>query len=58
MVYNKVKLMGKNLSLERGVLNWIKSSDYDIKTAEHMFGTGRYIKEFLKWLKRDMRLRR
>ncbi len=23
--------------------NWIKSSDYDIKTAEHMFKTGRYI---------------
>jgi len=25
------------------VINWIKSSDYDIKTAEHMFATGRYI---------------
>jgi HEPN domain-containing protein len=43
MVYNKVKLMGKNLNLERGVINWIKSSDYDIKTAEHMFRAGRYI---------------
>lgn len=32
--------MGK----EKGsITNWIKSSDYDIKTAEHMFKTGRYI---------------
>jgi HEPN domain-containing protein len=25
------------------IKNWIKSSDYDIKTAEHMFSTRRYI---------------
>ena len=25
------------------IANWIKSSNYDIKTAEHMFKTGRYI---------------
>ncbi|MBM4135706.1 MAG: HEPN domain-containing protein [Nitrospira sp.] len=25
------------------ITNWIKSSNYDIKTAEHMFMTGRYI---------------
>jgi len=25
------------------ITNWIKSSNYDIKTAEHMFRTGRYI---------------
>jgi len=25
------------------IKNWIKSSDYDIKTAGHMFETGRYI---------------
>jgi len=25
------------------VKNWIKSSNYDIKTAEHMFMTGRYV---------------
>lgn len=25
------------------IANWIKSSNYDIKTAEHMFATGRYV---------------
>jgi HEPN domain-containing protein len=25
------------------VVNWIKSSNYDIKTAEHMLETGRYV---------------
>jgi HEPN domain-containing protein len=25
------------------ISNWIKSSNYDIKTAEHMFATGRYV---------------
>ncbi len=25
------------------ITNWIKSSNYDFKTAEHMFRTGRYI---------------
>jgi HEPN domain-containing protein len=25
------------------ITNWIKSSNYDIKTAEHMFATGRYV---------------
>ena len=34
----------KGISRKRdSILNWIKSSDYDIKTAEHMFKTGRYI---------------
>lgn len=25
------------------IANWIKSSNYDIKTAEHMFAAGRYV---------------
>ncbi len=25
------------------ILNWVKSSNYDIRTAEHMLKTGRYI---------------
>jgi HEPN domain-containing protein len=25
------------------ITNWIKSSNYDIKTADHMFKTGRYV---------------
>jgi len=25
------------------IANWVKSSDYDIKTAEHMLKTGRYV---------------
>jgi HEPN domain-containing protein len=25
------------------IANWIKSSNYDIKTAEHMLATGRYV---------------
>jgi HEPN domain-containing protein len=33
-----------NMSMENdSVRNWIKSSNYDIKTAEHMFKTGRYL---------------
>ena len=29
--------------MNKQVTNWIKSSQYDLKTAEHMFKTGRYI---------------
>jgi len=34
--------MGKS-GAKDSMANWIKSSDYDIKTAEYMFKTGRYI---------------
>jgi HEPN domain-containing protein len=29
--------------MNKHIANWIKSSQYDLKTAEHMFKTGRYI---------------
>lgn len=29
--------------MNKNIANWIKSSSYDLKTAEHMFKTGRYI---------------
>lgn len=29
--------------LKKNITNWIKSSNYDIKTADHMLKTGRYI---------------
>jgi HEPN domain-containing protein len=29
--------------MNKNIANWIKSSNYDLKTAEHMFKTGRYI---------------
>ncbi|MCL4457209.1 MAG: HEPN domain-containing protein [Nitrospirae bacterium] len=29
--------------MDKHIVNWIKSSQYDLKTAEHMFKTGRYI---------------
>jgi HEPN domain-containing protein len=29
--------------LKNNITNWIKSSNYDIKTADHMLKTGRYI---------------
>lgn len=29
--------------LRDSIKNWIKSSNYDLKTAEHMFKTGRYV---------------
>lgn len=29
--------------MKKHVSNWIKSSNYDLKTSEHMFKTGRYI---------------
>jgi HEPN domain-containing protein len=29
--------------MEKSIANWIKSSQYDLKTAEHMLKTGRYI---------------
>jgi len=29
--------------VKKHVSNWIKSSNYDLKTSEHMFKTGRYI---------------
>lgn len=29
--------------MEKHIANWIKSSQYDLKTAEHMLKTGRYI---------------
>lgn len=32
-----------NRKAKDAVTNWIKSSDYDIKTAEHMFEAGRYV---------------
>jgi HEPN domain-containing protein len=35
-----LKELGKT---KDSVVNWIKSSNYDIKTAEHMLGTGRYV---------------
>ena len=34
---------GKLTYKKNSVANWVKSSDYDIITAEHMFKTGRYI---------------
>ncbi len=32
-----------NSKMKKSIANWVKSSDYDIKTAEHMFETGRYV---------------
>lgn len=29
--------------MNKSITNWIKSSQYDLKTAEHMLKTGRYI---------------
>lgn len=29
--------------MKKHVSNWIKSSNYDLKTSEHMFKTGRYV---------------
>lgn len=29
--------------MNKHISNWIKSSNYDFKTAEHMFKTGRYV---------------
>lgn len=29
--------------MNKNIANWIKSSNYDLKTAEHMFKTGRYV---------------
>lgn len=29
--------------MNKHIANWIKSSQYDLKTAEHLFKTGRYI---------------
>ncbi len=29
--------------MHKHITNWIKSSNYDLKTAEHMFKTSRYI---------------
>lgn len=29
--------------MNKSIANWIKSSQYDLKTAEHMLETGRYI---------------
>ena len=29
--------------MDKNIANWIKSSNYDLKTSEHMFKTGRYI---------------
>jgi len=34
---------GKMKKTKDPVKNWIKSSDYDIKTAEHMFESGRFV---------------
>ncbi len=31
------------MSKSKHIANWIKSSNYDLKTAEHMFKTSRYI---------------
>jgi len=33
----------KMKELRNNITNWIKSSNYDIKTADHMLKTGRYI---------------
>ena len=29
--------------MDKNITNWIRSSNYDLKTSEHMFKTGRYI---------------
>jgi HEPN domain-containing protein len=29
--------------MEKRIANWLESSDYDIKTAEHMYNTRRYV---------------
>lgn len=29
--------------MDKNIANWIRSSNYDLKTSEHMFKTGRYI---------------
>ena len=29
--------------MDKSIANWVKSSNYDLKTAEYMFKTGRYI---------------
>jgi HEPN domain-containing protein len=31
------------MPLPRNIANWIESSDYDIKTADHMYATKRYV---------------
>ena len=33
----------QRMSLPRNIANWIESSNYDIKTADHMFATKRYV---------------
>ena len=29
--------------MDKNIANWVRSSNYDLKTSEHMFKTGRYI---------------
>jgi HEPN domain-containing protein len=31
------------MPLHRNITNWIESSNYDIKTADHMYATKRYV---------------
>jgi len=33
----------QRMPLPRNIANWIESSDYDIKTADHMYATKRYV---------------
>lgn len=33
----------QKMPLPKNIANWIESSDYDIKTADHMFATKRYV---------------
>lgn len=33
----------KRVTMNKQIANWVKSSQYDLKTAEYMFETGRYI---------------
>jgi hypothetical protein len=42
----------------KSIANWVESSNYDIKTADHMFESRRYFIRVLKWLKKDERLKK
>ncbi len=35
--------MHEGIKMNKSIANWLKSSQYDLKTAEHMLKTGRYI---------------
>jgi HEPN domain-containing protein len=42
VVWNSI-IIDQMPSKKESISNWIESSNYDLKTAEHMFKTGRYV---------------